>query len=140
MTKKTKFFVDNKEFLEELEKFKENKEISDNLAAIYIKMVENLLYSRQFINYSEDWKAEMKSDAIYNCVRYTKSFNTEKGMNPFAYYTRTIINAFIMRIKKEKTNDMREDKIRKEAYTEFLNEYGLSDSTNFDEDNDYNNE
>lgn len=139
MTKKTRFFVENVEFLKLLKQFKEEGEVSNELAQIFIKMVDNLIYARQFINYSDDWKAEMKSDALYNCIRYAGSFKESKGMNPFAYYTRTIINAFIMRIKKEKTKDLREDKIRRDAYTEFLNEYGLSNNLNCEnEDNDYN--
>lgn len=125
MTIKKKYFVNNDEFLKLLDEYKETKVLSEKLGKIFVDMSKNLLYSRQFINYSDDWKAEMQSDALFNLCRYAGTFDRTKSSNPFAYFTRTIINAFIMRIKKEKKGNMNEEKIRNQAYDEFLQREGL---------------
>lgn len=52
-----------------------------------------------FSGYS--FRDEMIGDALENCFKYLNKFNPEKGENPFAYFTMTIHNAFIRRIKEE---------------------------------------
>ena len=128
MTIKKKYFVNNEEFLILLDEYKETKVLSEELGKIFVDMSKNLLYSRQFINYSDDWKAEMQSDALFNLCRYAGTFDKTKSSNPFSYFTRTIINAFIMRIKKEKKGNFKEEVLRKQAYGEFLQREGLYDS------------
>jgi hypothetical protein len=125
MTIKKKYFVNNTEFLVLLDEYKETKVLTEKLGKIFVDMTKNLLFSRQFINYSDDWKAEMQSDALFNLCRYAGTFDRTKSSNPFAYFTRTIINAFIMRIKKEKKGNMNIEKIRKQAYDEFLQRENL---------------
>lgn len=125
MTIKKKYFVNNDEFLKLLDEYKETKVLTEKLGKIFVDMTKNLLFSRQFINYSDDWKSEMQSDALFNLCRYAGTFDRTKSSNPFAYFTRTIINAFIMRIKKEKKGNMNAEKIRNQAYDEFLQREGL---------------
>ena len=125
MTIKKKYFVNNDEFLILLDEYKETKVLTEKLGKIFVDMTKNLLFSRQFINYSDDWKAEMESDAVFNCCRYAGTFDKSKSSNPFAYFTRTIINAFIMRIKKEKKGNQKEEILKKQAYDEFLQREGL---------------
>lgn len=48
------------------------------------------------------FKEEMIADAIENCIRYVHNFDPIKYDNPFAYITRTVIQAFKRRIKMEK--------------------------------------
>ena len=90
-----KKFVDNVKFLELLKEYQKTKIICEGLGKIFTEMAEHLAYSRQFINYSEHWKTEMKSDAIFNCCRYLGNFDTVERDNPFAYFTTVMINAFI---------------------------------------------
>lgn len=128
MAIKKKYFVENDEFLRLLEDFKETKVLSNALGQVFLTMTENLLFSKQFINYSDDWKAEMQSDSIFNCCRYAGTFDVNKGSNPFAYFTRLIINAFIMRINKEKKRNIKEEEIRSMAHVEFMQRHGLIDT------------
>ena len=55
-----------------------------------------------FSNYP--FKEDMIMDGIENCIRYVETFDASRyeKPNPFAYFTRAIINAFIARIGKEK--------------------------------------
>ena len=136
MTIKKKYFVNNEEFLKLLDEYKETKVLSEKLGKIFVDMSKNLLYSRQFINYSDDWKAEMQSDALFNLCRYAGTFDRTKSSNPFAYFTRTIMNAFIMRIKKEKKGNINQEKIRNQAYDEFLQREGLYENSD-DHESEY---
>lgn len=136
MTIKKKYFVNNDEFLKLLDEYKETKVLSEELGKIFVDMSKNLLYSRQFINYSDDWKAEMQSDALFNLCRYAGTFDRTKSSNPFAYFTRTIMNAFIMRIKKEKKGNINQEKIRNQAYDEFLQREGLYENSD-DHESEY---
>lgn len=124
--KKKKFYVDNVNFIRLLDEYKKTRVFSDELGELFYLIAKNLSYSRQFINYSESWKNEMISDALYNFCRYAGTFNSEKSQNPFAYFTTVAINAFIMRIKKEKFRNLQDSSVREELYSEFLNDYKLN--------------
>lgn len=131
-----KKYVTNEHLLKLLKEYKETKVISEELGESFFLIAHNLSYSRQFINYSESWKNEMISDALYNFCRYVGTFNVEKGVNPFAYFTQIAINAFIMRIKKEKFHNIKEEKIREELYDNFLHEYKLTTGQYIDKTED----
>ena len=45
---------------------------------------------------------EMKSEALFNCVKYCHNFNIEKSQNAFAYFTTYITNSFCQILAKEK--------------------------------------
>lgn len=134
--KNTKNFVNNPEFLELLHDYKRTGVISERLGEIFILMTNKLIISGNFVNYTEDWKQEMKSDAIYNCCRYVGTFDTNIGTNPFAYFTSTIIRSFLMRMKKEKKMDGNEKEVKMQMYNSFLDAYGMSHNSG--NDNNYN--
>ncbi len=58
------------------------------------------------MNYTNDRKIEMISDANYLMVRYCiKKFNPEVSNNPFAYFSQTAKNAFLLYIKNQKKKE-----------------------------------
>lgn len=122
-------YVSNENFLKLLENYNKQKTkpkiISEELGEIFLLIVDNLANSRQFINYSDDWKAEMKSDALYNSIKYIDKFDATKYNNPFGYFTMIAFNSFRMRIKKEKTTMLKNEIIRNELFDEFLVESKL---------------
>ena len=108
-------FVENEEFLRLLKEYKEtknetsvqfdlkkNRETYNLIGVIFDNMAKKLLYSPKFINYTDDWKNEMYSEAVYNCCRYINSFNTVTHNNPFAYFTQVMWNSFLQVLNKEK--------------------------------------
>lgn len=111
--KKSKPYVDNKQFLAEMIAFKEkvveadknNKprpRVPDHIGMKIMKIATHLSHKPNFINYT--FREEMISDGIENCLQYIDNFNPEKSNNPFAYFTQIIYFAFIRRIAKEKKN------------------------------------
>lgn len=104
-------YVNNKEFLAEMVKYKEmcakaekrgrrQPPITNYMGECFLKIANHLSYRPNFINYT--YKDDMISDGIENCLQYVANFNPEKSNNPFAYFTQIIYYAFIRRIQKEK--------------------------------------
>lgn len=99
---KAKFYVDPKEFDEEIMIYYKTGVMSDNLALMVSKISHKLSFAGNFINYT--YREEMVGDGVIRMMKalMAKKYNREKGTNPFSYFTRIAFNAFRNRIKKEK--------------------------------------
>ena len=118
--KRSEHYVNNKEFLAALIKYREDKEIAvikelpkppipRYIGECFLKIANHLSYRPNFINYT--YREEMISDGIENCLQYVHNFNPEKSDNPFAYFTQIIYYAFLRRIQKEKKQSHVKNKI-----------------------------
>jgi hypothetical protein len=99
---KEKFYVDPKQFDEQIVVYYETGKMSDELALMVSKIAHKLSYAPNFINYT--FREEMVGDGIIRMFKalMSKKYDREKGTNPFSYFTRIAFNAFRNRIKKEK--------------------------------------
>ena len=111
MTKATKHYVNNADFLAALIEYKKacdeakkkNKpdpQIPNYIGECFLKIADHLSRKPNFISYS--FRDEMIADGIENCLMYFRNFDPEKSKNPFAYFTQIIYYAFLRRIMKEK--------------------------------------
>ena len=109
--KRSEHYVNNKEFLAALIKYREDVEIAEikdkpkpvipsYIGECFLKIANHLSFKPNFVNYM--FKEDMISDGIENCVQYIHNFNPEKSQNPFAYFTQIIHYAFLRRIQREK--------------------------------------
>ena len=123
--KRSEHYVNNKEFLAALIKYREDVELTfiklngrtptkedrakgwetkpvipRYIGECFLKIANHLSYKPNFVNYM--FKDDMICDGIENCVRYIHNFNPEKSKNPFAYFTQIIYYAFLRRISQEK--------------------------------------
>ena len=109
--KKNANYIDNKRFMLELqhyraaymmatEKNKQKPRQSEYLGACFQKIAENFSRHVKFRNYP--FREEMVADAVLCCVKYAHNFDSEKSPNPFGYFTKVCLMAFIQRIKREK--------------------------------------
>ena len=109
--KRSEHYVNNKEFLAALIKYREDVEIAKirdlpkpviprYIGECFLKIANHLSFKPNFVNYM--FKDDMVCDGIENCVQYINNFNPEKSSNPFAYFTQIIHYAFLRRIQKEK--------------------------------------
>ena len=99
---KAKFYVDPKEFDEEIMNYYKTGVMSNNLAEMVSKISHKLSFAGNFINYT--YREEMVGDGVIRMMKalMAKKYNRDKGTNPFSYFTRIAFNAFRNRIKKEK--------------------------------------
>ena len=102
MARTTKNYINNKQFYEEMVKYKARGDgvIPNYIGECFMKICNGLAKKPNFANYT--YRDEMISDAIENCVMAVNSFNPEKTNNPFAYFTTIAYYAFIRRIQSEK--------------------------------------
>jgi len=105
---KKPYYIQNGEFLKNIIEYREtgSKESWELIGKTFILLSERLSNSAQFVNYTEGWKTEMKSDACYYAVKYFHNYDTDRK-NPFAYFTRIMWNAFLQVINKEKKRNGR---------------------------------
>lgn len=113
-------YVDRKEFYDNLVKHFENcKKAEENgekepvlpnyIAEAFMKIAEGLSHQSYYIGYS--FREDMVADAVENCLRYYRNFDTDKYDNPFAYFTQISKYAFYRRIAKEKKELYRKYKL-----------------------------
>ena len=128
--KRSEHYVNNKEFLMALIKWREDVEIAKlqdkpkppiprYIGECFLKIANHLSFKPNFVNYM--FKEDMISDGIENCVQYINNFNPEKSSNPFAYFTQIIHYAFLRRIQKEKKQlEIRQKIIDRSGFEEVM--------------------
>ena len=157
--KRSEHYVNNKEFLAALTKYREDVEISfirkygreptredrskgwDTKSQIpryigecFLKIANHLSFKPNFVNYM--FKEDMISDGIENCVQYIHNFDPEKSQNPFAYFTQIIHYAFLRRIQKEKRQlEIKNKILERSEYSEVFTDDNTVDTGNY---SDYN--
>ena len=126
--KRSEHYVNNKEFLAALIKYREDIEIAEiqgkvkpviprYIGECFLKIANHLSFKPNFVNYM--FKEDMISDGIENCVQYIHNFNPEKSQNPFAYFTHIIHYAFLRRIQREKRQlEIKNKILEKSGYSE----------------------
>lgn len=156
--KRSEHYVNNKDFLQALIKYREDVEISfirkygqqptkDDRAKswdtkppipryigdCFLKIANHLSFKPNFVNYM--FKEDMISDGIENSVQYIHNFDPEKSQNPFAYFTQIIHYAFLRRIQREKRQMEIKNKILEKSGFSEVFEDNLFDGSNY---SDYN--
>ena len=143
--KRSEHYVNNKEFLAALIKYREDKEIAQiqgkpkppiprYIGECFLKIANHLSFKPNFVNYM--FKEDMISDGIENCVQYIHNFNPEKSQNPFAYFTQIIHYAFLRRIQREKRQlEIKNKIIERSGYSEVFDDNNSIDGSNY---SDYN--
>ena len=143
--KRSEHYVNNKEFLAALIKYREDKEIAEiqgkpkppiprYIGECFLKIANHLSFKPNFVNYM--FKEEMISDGIENCVQYIHNFNPEKSQNPFAYFTQIIHYAFLRRIQREKRQlEIKNKILERSGFSEVFTDDNNIDGGNY---SDYN--
>jgi hypothetical protein len=137
MTKKTKHYINNADFLKALIDYrlacdeakrndKQDPIVPNYIGECFIKIAEHLSRKPNFVSYS--FRDEMIADGIENCIMYFRNFNPDKSTNPFAYFTQIIYFAFLRRITREK----------KQLYVKYkaTEQYGILDEGEMYEDSE----
>jgi hypothetical protein len=143
--KRSEHYVNNKEFLAALIKYREDKEIAvlqnkpkppipRYIGECFLKIANHLSFKPNFVNYM--FKEDMISDGIENCVQYIHNFNPEKSQNPFAYFTQIIHYAFLRRIQREKRQlEIKNKILERSGFSEVFGDDNTVDGSNY---SDYN--
>ena len=157
--KRSEHYVNNKEFLAALIKYREDVEITfiqlygreplkedrakrwetkpqipRYVGECFLKIANHLSFKPNFVNYM--FKEDMISDGIENCVQYIHNFNPERSQNPFAYFTQIIHFAFLRRIQREKRQlEIKNKILERSGYSDVFTDDNTVDNGNY---SDYN--
>ena len=143
--KRSDHYVNNKDFLAALIKYREDVEIASlqdkpkpviprYIGECFLKIANHLSFKPNFVNYM--FKDDMICDGIENCVQYIHNFNPKKSENPFAYFTQIIYYAFLRRIQKEKRQlEIKNKILERSEYSEVFTDDNTVDTGNY---SDYN--
>jgi hypothetical protein len=128
--KRSEHYVNNKEFLAALIKYREDKEIAEiqgkpkppiprYIGECFLKIANHLSFKPNFVNYM-----------------FKEDFNPEKSQNPFAYFTQIIHYAFLRRIQREKRQlEIKNKILERSGFSEVFTDDNNVDGGNY---SDYN--
>lgn len=125
MAKRKKNYLNNADLLVEIEKSREQDELTPELVKMFEMLVKKYIkhpYYNRYYNLLED----MEANALYALVKGWRKFDPNEGQNPFAYYTQTVKNAF-----KQITLNEQSHRKKKDA---MLVMNGLNPSFNYEEE------
>ena len=143
--KRSEHYVNNKEFLAALIKYRQLVEtaeikgqkkpkIPNYIGECFLKIATHLSFKPNFVNYM--FKDDMICDGIENCIQYIHNFDPNKSQNPFAYFTQIIHYAFLRRIQKEKKQlEIKNKILEKSGYDQVFDDDNMIDGSNY---SDYN--
>ena len=143
--KRSDHYVNNKEFLAALIKYREDVEIASlqdkpkpviprYIGECFLKIANHLSFKPNFVNYM--FKDDMICDGIENCVQYIHNFNPKKSENPFAYFTQIIYYAFLPRIQREKRQlEIKNKILERSGFSEVFTDDNTLDGGNYSEYN-----
>ena len=106
-------YIENEEFIKLILIYRKtnNKVVYNEIGRKFLAIVTNKLRMPCFINYSDDRKSEMISDALWymtkNLMKYDPMFVADNSLrkSPFAYFGKVADNAFLQKIKEYKKRD-----------------------------------
>lgn len=131
---KKKNYLEREELYKELLKWKEShpdidqRIPSEQLGAMFIKICDHMLRMGSFNRYPEQVKQDMKSFALYKCIRGLKTFKFDEFAEQrcFNYFTRAIYLSFLTELSKH----YKQINIKRDLTERYLNQlYCLNPST-----------
>lgn len=112
---KKSHYIDNDALYIEFVKWTEARMLAENCGepepAIPQKIGEGILKIANNFSSKHNWhnnssyREEMVSDAVINCIKYIRNFNTEKYKNPFSYFSQICYYSFLKTIDTEHIED-----------------------------------
>lgn len=121
------FYINNAELLEEVRKSREAGRMTEEFGRMILLLCKRYATIPRFVRYS--YNEDMQAFAAMTVCHRWRGFNPEKGVNPFAYYTRCIHNAFFQFNNVERNERDIRDELRVQnglnasyGYTERMSE------------------
>ena len=117
MVKKKKY-LNNKDFYDEICKYKTNGNvISNELACMIKQLTEKYSHSSNWKRYNHCDLEDMRSDAMIACIKALSKFSLDRT-NPFAYFTEVVKNTYKYYMKKKYNDDNFKMELVEDAYSQ----------------------
>ncbi len=123
-------YIDKIEFHNLLKEYRDTKSrrVYEQIGKRFLLIANNYINKPSYINYSQDWKDDMTSEAVYDMVRYIDNYDVDRmderlaggrTPDPFAYFSQYAYNG-IIRCLNEKKKDT--EKIVRLPFIENINQ------------------
>lgn len=112
------YYVDKLEFHKLLKEYKytKSKQSYEKIGKIFLTIAYNYLNKPFYINYTDDWKGDMVSEAVLDMIRYIHNYDVdrmetqyieeEKIPDPFSYFSQYVYNGIMRYLKSKKKDDI----------------------------------
>lgn len=99
-------YCKNEDFVKLLIRYQKTKDkrVANEIGKIFILISERFIRKANFVDYTEDRKNEMISDATYYMWRFIDRFDVTRE-NAFSYFTTVAKNAFLQYLNERKKYD-----------------------------------
>jgi DNA-directed RNA polymerase specialized sigma24 family protein len=133
--KRSVYYVNNKEMLAELKKYKIEQKVSEELGSMFLKIATRYASRPNFYSYS--YKDDMISEAVLRMMRYAEKFNVDHpSANPFSYFTMVAHRQFLQTLKKEKKYAETKSSYRTKIWDDLCDEENLEHTKDVNDDDD----
>ena len=110
-TDASRYYIDKKEYDEELMSFKKSSRASERLGELFMIHTQRCASAGNFKGYT--YRGDMESTAILHLLKYSHNYNPLIGKDAFSYCTSIIHHAFLQVIAKEKKQSIIKDALIK---------------------------
>lgn len=108
--KNSKNYLNNADLMKEIIKSRAQDKMTDELANMFKVLAKKYASKGRFVNYT--YNEDLQAFALLTGVKVWRSFDPEKGNNPFAYFTQVFKAAFLQYDNNErKQRDIRDAKL-----------------------------
>lgn len=102
--KAKKYYIQNKEMVVELKKYRTTKKISSKLLKMMTGLIKKISFSSHFNRYKTHEIEDMRSEAMISFINALLKFNFKKK-KPFNYFSSVVINSYKYTLKKKYNDD-----------------------------------
>lgn len=110
-TDESRYYIDKKEYGEELLKYKDSRKASDRLGELFMIHTQRCASAGNFKGYT--YRGDMEGMALLHLLKYSHNYDVNKGKDAFSYCTSIIHHAFLQVIAKEKKQSLIKDALIK---------------------------
>lgn len=117
------YYFNESEAREDVQTLYETGAFPERLGNTLMALVEGVAHHRRFINYTSDWKDEMKGNAIAALMKTLtdKRYDfTRPNTKFFSWATRVVFNQFYNTLKKKRNELKKSMKYRKDSTCECM--------------------
>lgn len=108
--KANKFYINNKDFTNEIIECKKTNELSPKATQFFITLANRAIQKLKFSNPLD--REDCIQSALVDLVRYWRNFDPAKSNNAFAYYTQVAKNGYAKEYKRIHKYVGSEDRIK----------------------------
>lgn len=134
--KKSVYYINPKELIEEIQKFKDDGTITEKLGEMILNIAKRYASRPNFNGYS--YKEDFIGEAVYRMIEQLDKIDlNHPKCNPFSYLTQICHYKFIAKINKEEKFRKTKERLKDHLFDKIEQSEGIHFNKNPEEENEY---